>query len=330
MSRNAGPVHGLKSTLQLLRFAVLIAALVAPILAMAAKPRAPVIHIEDVTRFYALYDATGGHPTVEQIEEEYLARGTQSLDEFARLRRVTAESIAARLDSDPGIYANAKGCLAVLPAVKKRLAEAFSKLSALYPEARFPPVAIVVGRGKPVGITNPAGVTIGLEALCAADFMNLDVEDRFVHVIAHEYAHIQQPASLTEFEAGDPNATVLNVSLGEGGAELIAELISGNVGNSRHAAWTRGKETGIETAFARDMDKTDLSTWLYNYRSGSDEPYDLGYWVGYRITKAYYLRANDKQAALRDIFEVKDPKALLAKSGWTPGMQFPASGATGD
>ena len=78
------------------------------------------------------------------------------------------------------------------------------------------------------------------------------------------------------------------------------------------------------------MDKTDLSAWLYNYRSGSDEPYDLGYWVGYRITKAYYLRASDKQAALREIFEVKDPKALLAKSGWTPGMQFPASDATGD
>jgi hypothetical protein len=327
MSRCAGSVQRLKSTRrQLLQFALLFAALVAPAFVLAATPRGPAIHIDDVTRFYALYDATGGHPTVEQIDKEYLAKGTQSLHEFARLRRVTAESIAARLESDPAIYSNAKGCLAVLPAVRKRLTVAFAKLSALYPEARFPPVAIVVGRGKPVGITNPAGVTIGLEALCAADFMNPHVEDRFVHVIAHEYAHIQQPASLTEFEAGDPDATVLNVSLGEGGAELIAELISGNVGNSRHASWTRGKETGIETAFVRDMDKTDLSAWLYNYRSGSDEPYDLGYWVGYRITKAYYLRASDKQAALREIFEVKDPKALLAKSGWTPGMQLPATG----
>ena len=304
-----------------LRCAVFLAALSLPVCALADARRGPEIRIDDVTRFYALYDATQGHPNVEQIQQDYLDRGTQSLDEFAKLRRVTAESIAKHLDSDPAIYAKAKQCLAVLPAVKRRLAVTFAKLAELYPQARFPPVAIVVGRGKPVGITNPAGVTIGLEALCAADFMNPDVEERFVHVIAHEYGHIQQSPSLTEFEEGDPSATVLRISLAEGAAEFIAELTSGSVANGRHAQWTRGKEAEIEQAFARDMDKTDLSAWLYNYKPAPDgtvAPYDLGYWVGYRISKAYYTRAQDKQAALREIIEWEDPKAFLAKSGWTP------------
>lgn len=304
-------------------YIALIAVLVTPPLPAIAATHEPVIHTDDVTRFYALYDATDGRPTVEQIETEYLAKGTQSLSEFAKLRRVTAERIAAGIDTDPAMYRKAKDCLAVLPAVKERLVAALGKLSALYPEARLPPVAIVVGRGRPVGIANQAGVTIGLEALCAADFMGMDVEDRFVHVIAHEYGHTQQPASLTEFEAGDAEATVLRGSLAEGAAEFISELISGSVGNARHAAWTRGKEAEIEAAFARDMDGTDLSPWLYNYRKGSDEPYDLGYWVGYRITKAYYLRAREKKAAIKDIIEMDDPKAFLAKSGWTPGMRLP-------
>ncbi|MFQ6308919.1 hypothetical protein [Lysobacter capsici] len=160
----------------LLRLTIFLAALAASAAAHAGKVQGPDIRIDDVTRFYALYDATGGKPSVAQIEQDYLAGGTQSLHEFAKLRRVTAQSIADRLASDPAIYANAKDCLAALPAVKKRLIVSFDRLATLYPQARFPPVAIVVGRGRPVGITNPAGVTIGLEALCAADIMNPDAK----------------------------------------------------------------------------------------------------------------------------------------------------------
>lgn len=282
----------------------------------------PEIRTDNVSRFYALYDANDGRPSAEQLESEYLAKGSPSLKEFAQLRRVTGERIVKRIETDPAMYENARQCLDVLPAVVRRLETALAKLSRMYPEARYPPVAIVVGRGRPIGIVNPSGATIGLEALCAADFMHPDLEDRFVHVIAHEYVHTQQVAARNELEPGDPRATVLRRSLVEGAAEFVAELISGSVANVRHAGWTRGREMEIETAFARDMDKTDLSAWTDNYRAGSDEPYDLGYWVGYRIVKAYYQRADDKRAALARILEMEDPKALLRESGWKPGMRM--------
>lgn len=292
----------------------------------AQPPSGPEILTSDVARFYDLYDATGGKPTVDQLERDYLAKATPSLIEFAKLRRVTAQSIADRLAKDPAIYEKAKACMAVLPAVRTRLSASFTTFADLYPEARFPPVAIVVGRGKPVGTANQDGLYIGLEALCAADFMNPDLEDRFVHVIAHEYGHIQQPGA--EFEEGDPSVTVLRVSLLEGVAELIAELTSGSVGNPGLTRWTKGKEAEIETAFVRDMDSTDLSKWAYNYRPGSDQPYDMGYWVGYRIAKAYYLHSDDRKAALKQLIELEDPKAILEASGWTPGMTMPGGNAT--
>lgn len=303
----------------------LLALLVALMTSAAAhaQPRGPEILTADVTRFYALYDATGGKPSVEQVQKDYLDKATPSLVEFAKMRRVTAQSIADRLAKDPAIYVKAKQCMAVLPAVEKRLAASFVKFADLYPQARFPPVAIVVGRGKPVGTANQDGLYIGLEALCAADFMNPDLEDRFVHVIAHEYGHIQQ--SGTDFEEGDPNATVLRVSMLEGVAELIAELSSGSVGNPGLTRWTNGQEARIETAFVQDMDSTDLSKWAYNYRPDTDQPYDLGYWVGYRIAKSYYLHADDRKAALKQLIALDDPKAILKASGWTPGMTMPAS-----
>jgi uncharacterized protein YjaZ len=96
--------------------------------------------------------------------------------------------------------------------------------------------------------------------------------------------------------------------LAEGVAELIAELISGNVGNARHAAWTQGKEAEIETAFTRE----------------------LGYWVGYHIAKTYYLRSGDRKAALKNLIELDDPKAFLVASGWTPGIPLPANDIAGD
>lgn len=297
----------------------LLAALLAAV-SMAQAQERPEIVTSDVTRFYQVYEAAGSHPTAEQLDRDYLAQGSPSLHEFAKLRNVTGARIAAQIAAHPEIYVGARRCLAVLPEVKQRLTAAFAKLAALYPEAKFPPVTIVVGRGKPVGITNPSGVTIGLEALCAADFMDPNLADRFVHTIAHEYGHIQQPDALQALNPGDPGATVLRMSLMEGTGEFIAELISGGVGEYQHKAWTHGKERPIETAFVRDEDKTDLSAWMYNGPGTPDQPGDLGYWVGYRIVKAYYAHARDKHQALKDIFDLKDPKRLVAESGWKPGM----------
>jgi hypothetical protein len=50
------------------------------------------------------------------------------------------------------------------------------------------------------------------------------------------------------------------------------------------------------------------------------KPGDLGYWVGYRIVKSYYERAAEKRRALREVLDMKDPKAFLAESGWYPGI----------
>ncbi|HEY1607337.1 MAG TPA: hypothetical protein VGF77_17240 [Allosphingosinicella sp.] len=38
--------------------------------------------------------------------------------------------------------------------------------------------------------------------------------------------------------------------------------------------------------------------------------------------KAYYEHARDKRRAIREILEMNDPKAFLAKSGWYPGIRL--------
>jgi hypothetical protein len=290
--------------------------------AAAGAATDPVIKIEDVDNFYKVYDAAGGHPTAVRLQHDYIDAGSDGLQQFAKLRNVSGTTLAGALVKHPEIYADARRCLSVLPSVKQRLTAAFRKLGALYPEAKFPPVTLLIGRGRPVGITDGSGVSMGLEALCAANFMDPNLEDRFVHTIAHEYGHIQQPRDLQLLEPGDPGATVLRMSLMEGAAEFTAELISGDVGNYQHKYWTKGREAAIESAFVRDEDQTDLSRWLNNGPGDAERPGDLGYWVGYRIVKAYYQHASDKHRAFSEILEMTDPKGFLAKSAWYPGIRL--------
>ncbi|WP_149193111.1 DUF2268 domain-containing putative Zn-dependent protease [Luteimonas suaedae] len=283
----------------------------------AGATTSPAVVIEDVERFYRIYDAADGKPTAEQLQRDYLDPGSEGLQQFAKRRDITGTRIADTLDKRPDLYADAKRCMRVLPQVRQRLSQALHTLGELYPEAYLPPVTIAVGRGKPVGIGYPdTGLQIGLEALCAVEWLNPDVEARFVHVITHEYAHVQLVPETADLE----QPTVLERSLVEGAAEFAAELTSGHVAYSHFDALTRGRELEIETAFEADMDKTDTSAWLDN--SSLETPGDLGYWVGYRIVKAYYQRASDKRQALRDILRMQDPKAFLAESGWYPGIRF--------
>ncbi|HLU61627.1 MAG TPA: DUF2268 domain-containing putative Zn-dependent protease [Gammaproteobacteria bacterium] len=276
---------------------------------------APLIQVEDVQRFYAIFDAATGAPSAQILQRDYLEQGSSGLQTFARLRNITGEAIAASIERNPQLYERARRCADVLPAVRDRLQDALRRLKALYPAAKLPPVTIAVGRGKPVGVGAPdTGIQIGLEALCAVDYLNADVEDRFVYVITHEYIHVQQAPELAEATG----LTVLELSLVEGIAEFVTELVAGEVAYSHLRALTAGREREIEEAFARDMDKTDVSDWLFN--GTLETPGDLGYWVGYRIARAYYEHAPDKRAALRDMLEMTDARAFLAASGWHPGI----------
>jgi hypothetical protein len=303
-------------TLALSLLPVTIAAwILCPSAVAADAGKGPVIHIEDVARFYEIYDAAGGHPSAEVLQQ-YVDQGTEGLRYLAQARNTTGARIAEEISKHPELYVNARRCMDLLPRVRARLAVVLGRLRTLYPEANLQPITVVVGRGKPVAIADAQhGVQLGLEGLCReGPWMNPNREDRLVHIIAHEYGHVQQFIAFDN----DPHPTVLGASLMEGAAEFSAEMTSGAVANYEHAAITKGHELEIESAFAADEDSEDLSKWLYN--STYEKPGDIGYWVGYRICKAYYQHAKDKRQAFRDILEISDPKLFLAESGWYPGI----------
>ena len=284
--------------------------------AIARSPKPPEIRTSDVDLFYRIYDASRGKPTAETLDRDYIQGGSDGVRQFVPDRIRSGDALAKTIADNPDVYEGARRCQADLPAVQRRLSQAFGKLAVIAPEATFPPVTILIGRNNSGGTTGKSGVLIGLEVVCRSTWLQANVEDRLVHLIMHEYGHVEQ------FPDGGEDAhpdTVLSQSLVDGEAELVAELTTGEVSEVHLQRWTKGHEKQIDEAFLAQADSRDLKPWLYNGVGTPEKPGDLGYWVGYRIAKAYYLPARDKRAALRALLALKDPKAILAQSGWHPG-----------
>ncbi|TCM15678.1 putative Zn-dependent protease DUF2268 [Novosphingobium sp. PhB165] len=275
------------------------------------------IRTSDVALFYKLYDAANGTPSSSVLQQDYIDAGSDGVRQFVPHRIISGTSLAQTIQQNRSIYDQARTCMDVLPTVTRKLEVAFRKLSDLDPQATFPPVTILIGRNNSGGTTGKAGVLIGLEVVCRSSWLQPDLSERLFHLISHEYGHVQQAPELDDDNAP---TTVLRQSLIEGVAELVGELISGQVGNVHLQKWTQGHVKEIDARFVADADKADISDWLYNGVGTPDHPGDLGYWEGYRIAKAYYTKAKDKRAALRTLLDLKDPKAVLAESGWKPGQ----------
>lgn len=276
-----------------------------------AHAAGPDILITDVEAFYRIYDAASGRPTAAELERDYIAVGSSGLREFIPNRIISGENLATQISENPDIYARARNCASALPIARERLSKAFETLSNLYPAARFPPVTVVIGGANSGGTTGPTGALIGLEVVCSTVHEGETVADRLTHLIAHEYGHVQQ--------VGPAKPTVLEASLAEGVAELMAELTTGRILNDHLITWTRGREAEIGAAFLNDADSYRYSGWLYNGLGTPKKPGDLGYWLGWRIAKKYYEAMPNKRAALSELIALKDPKAILRKSRWKPG-----------
>lgn len=112
----------------------------------------------------------------------------------------------------------------------------------------------------------------------------------------------------------------------EGVADFIAELGAGQHLNDHVHAWAEPRAPALWAEFRDRMHGTDYAGWLYDAGEGSTDgrPADLGYWMGYRIARGYYARADDKAAAIGEMLRIGDFEAFLRASG--VGKEFEGRG----
>lgn len=308
----------------MVRFLLAIALAIVAMSAMAARgPATARIVDDDIGRFWRAYDLAAAAPSAQAraavYQREYLDAGSTGLREFTRLRIEGGAQLSATIDRHPRYYASLRARTEDLSAQEPAIRAGLHQLHALLPEARFPDVYLLLGRMSSGGTLTDAGLLIGVEMYgLAADTPTGELGDwhravlrgldELPRIVVHELVHYQQ-------RGGAAEPTLLQQSLVEGVADFITELATGAHVNGHVHAWAEPRAVPLWNEFRERMHGRDFSGWLYDTAPGDGRPADLGYWAGYRIAKAYYARAADKPAALRDLLAIDDADAFLARSG---------------
>jgi uncharacterized protein YjaZ len=103
----------------------------------------------------------------------------------------------------------------------------------------------------------------------------------------------------------------------------VSELLTGRTINEAIKTYGDAHESEVWRDFSAAMNGSDMSRWLYNggtITASTTRPADLGYYVGYRITQAYYAKQSDKRRALKDILQIGDFAKFLQASGYGAGL----------
>src|SRR5213594_521432 len=254
-------------------------------------------------------------PFAEQSAAEELLRALSAYPRY--YAAVRARTLAVDTNSD----------------IRQGIRQGLATLAELCPGARFPNIYFLIGTLSTGGTTARSGMLIGTEQSASGPDTPLDElpawaqkgfpTHRFeslVGLVVHEAVHTQQKPM-----PPGQHDTLLRHALGEGIADFLSELAVGPwAANTPRQVYGRAHEHELWVDFQDEMEiagDSIIRTWMYNGMVPAGQNHgavDIGYWVGYRIAAAYYARAADKRAAVRELLELRDPVAVLRESGYAP------------
>lgn len=284
-----------------------------PAVELARDPDRAPISVSDVALFWRAFDAwiaagADNSKLAAVLKTEYLDKASDGVKDFTPNRIIDAESLAARILDDRGYYERARPYSSQILALEPQIRAIYRRFREWYPEARFPALYFVVGRRNSGGMSSQRALIIGTEMF--GDERARLRFDVMVPMVAHELMHFQQQTSEQK------GAGFLASCIREGAADFLAERLAGKHINESIKSYGDAHERELWERFNQDLNKPDgHRAWLYNARDAKRVgPPDLGYYLGYKITQAFYQASADPAAALRTIIEMHDPEQILKQS----------------
>jgi hypothetical protein len=273
------------------------------------NPRDAAFHTEDINNFWKVFDDTYPDFVPSAFQVHYLDPGSKGLKGFLKNRIENGDHLSKTVKANLKYYEAIRESSLSIDKRKDRFYECFDNLKKIYPEAVFPDVYFVIGAKNSGGTAFSEGLIIGAEMFGKANndvrpVIDIDYVDE---VVSHELVHFQQNYAQSN--------TLLAQCIREGAADFICELIAGSHSNTKIHEYGNAHAKELWNEFSNQMNKTNWTDWLY-YSKDKSRPKDLGYWIGYKITKAYYTKAADKTKAIQEILHIKDYNSFLADSGY--------------
>jgi hypothetical protein len=272
----------------------------------------------DIPAFWKVFDQLDRAKNPEALlNSEYFDAGSVGLQDFVASKIGSAEELLAVVRARRKYYASARESTLRIARMEPAIRAGFRRLKELYPDAIFPDTYFVIGKMNSGGTTSQNGLLIGAEMHARTASTPLDelsdwlkgivdpVED-IPRIVCHELIHVQQKES---------GKKLLDFAIHEGSADFVGEMIWGGKLDMPYMRYGRAHEAELWQEFQQKMNATERTGWLYEGDSATRVA-DLGYFIGYRISQAYYEQAKDKKQAIAAILNVSDFDGLLKASGY--------------
>lgn len=271
------------------------------------NPRDAKFYTTDIINFWKVFDETNPGFEATTFQQKYIDVGSKGLKGFIKNRIENGNNLSKTIKANLNYYEAIRESSLSIDKKRERFYECFDNLKKIYPEAVFPDVYFVIGAKNSGGTAFNEGLIIGAEMFGKDknDFKPVIDIDYVDEVVAHELIHFQQKYA--------QNNTLLAQCIREGSADFICELIAGSHSNTKIHEYGNTHARELWNEFVIQMNGTNWGNWLYSSKDKS-RPKDLGYWIGYKITRAYYTNAVDKIKAIQEILKIKDFNSFLADS----------------
>ncbi len=286
------------------------------------------MEMSSMTLFWDYFErAAKDTANAKDIFKEYIFKGPGELRDFYVVRYINLNNMYGQMiNASPGYYHYLKNQFNQdsIKALKSKTAGWMRNFKNIYPKAVFPKVFVVPGILNSGGTATERGMFVGGDMYGRSDSMPtaglttwqeeaiMEVSD-LPGLTIHELMHFQQ-----NYQDNENNETVLAQVIGEGVCDFLVELCSGEELKNSNLMYLSDEENEqrIMNELKNDLFSEDNSKWLYNGGAIDDRPHDLGYTVGYLISKSYYQLAVDKQKAVFELLNTNDFLSILKGSDY--------------
>jgi hypothetical protein len=289
------------------------------------------VFTQDIDNFWIAYDSVNStNDSLKQIhfiQTLYVGKGTAGLKAFMEARDYSAELYVQLIKKYPKFWTSIRPNTLTVKSKAKEIEKSIKKLESLYPELKDAKMYFTIGGLRSGGTTKDSMVLVGAEI--ATGNASTDVSEfpdkwlagvfkeqepeNIISLNVHEYIHTQQNGEATN---------LLGQAIMEGSCDFIAELVVDKPLQRDYITYGKKHEQELKDEFKQDMFSSAFSRWLYNGRDAKTVG-DLGYFMGYEISKHYYANSTNKNQAIKEIIELNysDSNAVetvLKKSKYYP------------
>lgn len=289
-------------------------------------------HIEtsDIKNSWSAYDyikkLNDSTEEVNQFQKIYINKGIVGLQDFIKAKDFTAESWVTSFQLKPKFWESIRGKTENLEKDFQNIEKIYQRFSVLYKGFKPPKVYFTIGNLKSGGVVINGNLIIGSELAASdatVDFSELPktYQDRMkinsgiTFLTIHELVHTQQKLDDSK------KVNLLGLCLKEGSADFITELLMKKNVETPYMEFGLKNQCALWNEFEKEMYGYNFQKWLFNTATVEDRPADLGYFIGYIITKSYYKKSENKKLAVSEILNLDFSdevmiKTFLEKSGY--------------